>query len=93
MKIKHVQLGDFNLSNVRPFRPNKNIEIKWKQADNNTTYASFIGSKQDINNQLAGLNNIISDRVRTLREVPKYRIIKTTVAGKPEMKEEIKEIY
>ena len=94
MKIKNVQLGDFNLSNVRGFKPNPNIEIKWQQSDNNTTYASFIGNtKSDINNQLAQLNNIISDRVRTLREVPKYRIIKTTVAHKPEMKEEIKEIY
>lgn len=94
MKIKHVQLGDFNLVDSLHFRPNPNIEIAWKQADNNTTYASFIGdTKADINNQLAQLNNIISDRVRTLREIPKVRIIKTKVAHKTEMKEEIKEIY
>ena len=98
MKIKHVQLGDFNLSNVHGFHPQKDIEVKWFQdlesKRANTTYASFIGdTKADINNQLGQLNNIISDRVRTLREIPKIRIIKTKVAHKPEMKEEIKEIY
>jgi len=93
MKIKHVQLGDFNLNDVESFIPNKDIEVKWQQADNNTTYASFIGSKTDINNQLDSLNNIISDRVRTLREIPKFRIIKTKSSRKAEMKEEIQEYY
>jgi hypothetical protein len=99
MKIKHVQLRNFNLSDVRNFYPNKNIEVKWHQdkqlKSNNETHASFIGdTKSDINNQLAVLNNnIMSDRLRTVRGIPKYRTIKTTVERKPEMKEEIKEIF
>jgi len=98
MKIKHVHLRNFNLSDVGQFQPNKNIEVKWFQdkqlKDNNETHATFIGEKKDINNQLAVLNNkIMSDRLRTVKGVPKCRIIKTKVEHKPEMVEEIKEYY
>ena len=82
MKIKNVQLNNFNVNkDVRPFQPDKNIEIKWQQTDNNQTYASIIGdNKQEINNQLSTLNNkIVSERCRTLNSLPKYRIINTTV--------------
>ena len=93
MKIKHVQLRDFNLRDTRNI-PLKNVEVKWVQQENNETQASIIGNKQDINNQLAVLNNkIMSDRLRTVRNAPKCRIIKTRVEGKPEMVEEIKEYY
>jgi len=99
MKIKHVQLRDFNLSDAEQFRLNKDIEAKWFQnqelKQNNELHASFIGeNKTEINKQLAVLNNkIMTDRLRTVRGIPKCRIIKTTVAHKPEMKEEIKEYY
>jgi len=85
MKIKNIQLKDFNLSQVRPFQPNKDIEIKWQQEDedskkNNETYASIIGNnKQEINQQLTKLSkNLQSERVRTLNNVPIWRIINTT---------------
>jgi hypothetical protein len=82
-RIKHVLLKDFNLSDTAQFQPDKDIEIKWQQdADlkkNNETHASFIGNnKTEINNQLSKLSNhILSERVRTLNEIPKYRIINT----------------
>jgi hypothetical protein len=83
MKIKNVQLKDFNLSDVRPFQPNKDIEIKWYQDEdskkNNETYASIIGNnKAEINQQLSDLsNNLQSERARTLNNVPMWRIINT----------------
>ena len=99
MKIKHVQLRDFNLKAAARFRVNKDIEVKWFQNQelkhNNETHASFIGNNMsEINNQLAILNNkIMTDRLRTVQGVPKCRIIKTKVEGRPEMKEEIKEYF
>ena len=99
MKIKHVQLRDFNLSDASRFKVNRDIEVKWFQNEelkrNNETHASIIGNtKTDINNQLSILNNrIMTDRLRTVRGVPKCRIIKTKVEGRPEMKEEIKEYF
>ena len=84
MRIKNVQLKNFNLNDVRPFQPNKDIEIKWDQNDkdskqNNETYVSIIGNnKAEINNQLSKLSkNLQSERVRTLNNVPMWRIINT----------------
>ena len=86
MKIKNIQLNNFNIANgVESFEPQKNIEVKWFQDDeskhNNQTYASFIGNrKEDINNQLSALSNkIVSERVRTLNNLPKMRIINSKV--------------
>ena len=82
-RIKHVQLKDFNLKGVGSFKPNKDIEVKWFQdkdsKKNNETYASFIGNnKKEINKQLSVLSDkILSERVRTLKEIPKYRVINT----------------
>lgn len=83
MKIKNVLLKDFNVKkDVRPFTPYKEgVEIKWQQSENkNETYASIVANnKKEINNQLSLLSNkIISERCRTLKELPKYRIINTT---------------
>jgi len=84
MRVKNVQLKNFNLKQVKPFRPNKDIEIKWDQEDkdskqNNDTYASIIGNnKAEINKQLSKLSkNLQSERVRTLNNVPMWRIINT----------------
>jgi len=78
LKIKNVQLKDFSLSNVKAFNPELNIDIKWYQdldsKKNNETYASIIGNKQDINNQLSKLP-ILSDRVRTLNNIPKSHTV------------------
>ena len=100
MKIKHVQLRNFNLKDAGNFRVNKDIEVKWFQnqelKQNNETHASFIGNnKTEINNQLAVLNNkIMTDRLRTVRGVPKCRIIlQAHPKRKQEMKEEIKEYF
>ena len=85
MKIKNIQLKNWNLKNVRGFDPYKEgVEIKWTQdkddKHNNETYASIIANnKQEINNQLSILsNNIGSERARTLNSIPKWRIIQTT---------------
>ena len=85
MKIKNIQLKNWNLSDVRGFTPYKEgIEIKWTQdkddKKNNETYASIIANnKQEINKQLSILNNSIgSERARTLKSIPKWRIIQTT---------------
>ena len=80
MKIKNVELKNFDIQkDVRPFVPQKDIEIKWHQ-NNNGTYASIIGNnKHEINNQLSVLSkNIASERARTLNSLPKWRILNTT---------------
>ena len=86
MKIKNIQLNNFNIANdVQPFETQKNIEVKWFQDDeskrNNQTYASFIGNrKEDINNQLSSLSKTIaSERVRTLNNLPKMRVINSKI--------------
>ena len=100
MKIKHVQLRDFNLRDAKRFRVRPDIEVKWFQnqelKQNNETHASFIGNnKSEINNQLQVLSkNIMADRLRTVRGVPKCRIkLQAHPKRKSEMKEEIKEYF
>ena len=83
---KSVILKDFN-----PVRwsPKKGIDIAWKQIDakNNEWYATLYGSDiaqpineqirmEDINNQLEKMSkNILSDRVRTLNNIPQYHTV------------------
>ena len=80
MKIKTVNLKNWNISNVRNFTPYKEgVEVKWHQDEKDETYASIIANnKQEINKQLDLMSkNILSERVRTLNNVPKFRIINT----------------
>lgn len=73
---KSVVLRNFNIQNDLPnVKLSKGLEVAYKQLDNNECYATFIDySKRTINNKLAELN-ITSDRVRTLKDIPKMRII------------------
>lgn len=83
LRIKSVLLKDFDKKDIRPFTPYKEgVEIQWQKSENkNETYASIVANnKQEINNQLSLLSNkISSERCRTLNNLPKYRIINTTV--------------
>lgn len=78
------------LKNFNPVRysPKKGIDIAWKQIDikNNEWYATLYGSDrtipneqikiEDINIQLEKMSkNILSDRVRTLNNIPQYHTV------------------
>lgn len=73
---------NFPLSKVKTFTPYKEgVEVKWQsEKETNTTYASIIAeNKREINKQLSLLSNsILSERARTLDNLPKYRIMQTT---------------
>jgi hypothetical protein len=80
MKIKNIKLDNFGIKDVRNFQPT--TSIKWYQdkdaQKDNQTFASILGNKQEINKQLASLNNkIIGDRVRTLNNIPKSHVYRT----------------
>lgn len=85
-KRKSVILKDFNPIG---FQPKTGIDIAWKPIDtkNREWYATLYGSDkaqpvneqvrmEDINNQLEKLSkNILSDRVRTLNNIPQYHTV------------------
>lgn len=52
------------------------LEILHRKSDNNEDYASILGTKGQINRYLQNAD-IISERSRTLKNVPKFRIINT----------------
>jgi hypothetical protein len=52
------------------------LEITHRRNENGEDYASLVGTKSQINRYLQD-NVIISDRLRTLRSIPQYRIINT----------------
>ena len=54
------------------------LEIAHRKSDNNEDYASLMGTKAQINTYLQD-KPIISERLRTLNNVPKYRIINSKV--------------
>jgi len=54
------------------------LEITHRKRENNEDYASLMGTKQQINHYLQD-KPILSERLRTLKNVPKYRIINTTL--------------
>lgn len=70
---KSVILRDFNIWNDH-LKLKEGLECAYKQTENNDCYATFTGTKEDINNKLSELN-VLSDRARTLKSIPKYRII------------------
>ena len=55
----------------------KGLERIHRRVDNNEDYATITGTKQQINTYLQD-KPILSDRLRTLNNLPKYRIINTT---------------
>ena len=77
---KTVRLKNFDFyKDVPKLRLPVGMEAQHKKLDNNEAFATYIhNSKEEINNKLAELP-ILSDRVRTLNQVPKCRIINTKV--------------
>jgi len=53
------------------------LEKKNRLVDNNENYASLMGTKQQINRYLQDAP-ILSERLRTLRDLPRMRVINTT---------------
>ena len=77
-----VQLKDFQIDKyVRSFVPKKGIEIQWKQSEedkkNNEGFATLISSNKKILDQQAAEMIILSERCRTLKNLPKFRMINT----------------
>jgi len=52
------------------------LEIKNRRNENNENYMSLMGTKEQINTYLQD-KPILSDRLRTLNDIPHYRIINT----------------
>jgi len=70
--IKNVILKDFQIKHDLT----EGLEIINRQEDNNENYMSLVGSKAQINTYLQD-KPVLSDRLRTLNNVPKFRIINT----------------
>jgi len=73
---------------ARKYRPKKGIDIAYHSIDrkNQEVCATLFGSekdgiyKEDINSELEKLSkNILSERVRTINNLPKYKTIETKV--------------
>jgi hypothetical protein len=67
---KNVIFKEFNINNYLP----QGLEILHRRSENNENYASLMGTKQQINNYLQD-KPILSERLRTLNNVPKWREI------------------
>lgn len=78
---KSVLLKDnFNFeTDIRNFQPRKDIEVQWQKLDNSQTYATLISHKKSILNLQAKDMPILSERARTLKNLPKMRIVNTKV--------------
>lgn len=58
----------------------KGLEKKNRLVDNNENYVSLLGTKQQINRYLQdAASSIVSERLRTLNDLPKMRVIDTKV--------------
>jgi hypothetical protein len=78
IKVKNVIFRNFDdVTDLTKPRPEKGIDITTHRSNNNEGYASITGTKQQINHYLQD-KILISDRLRTLNNIPKYRIINTT---------------
>ena len=76
---KSVELRDWQIKrDVRNFVPLKGIEIKWQEVEGQN-FATLIGKNKRILQQQASELPILSERVRTLRNLPKMRKINNTV--------------
>jgi len=73
LKIKNVILKDYKITHdLSP-----GLEIRHRREENDENYMSLMGTKQQINQYLRD-KPVLSDRLRTLNDLPKYRIINTT---------------
>jgi hypothetical protein len=70
LKIKNVVMKDCN---IRPVGI-ADIDVVNRKSENNENHMSITGTKQQINKYLQD-KPVLSERLRTLNNVPKYRII------------------
>ncbi len=73
LRIKNVIMKD---DIVRPVGI-EGLDIINRKQENNENYMTLTGTKQQINTYLQD-KPILSERLRTLNNLPKYRIIQTT---------------
>ena len=73
LKIKNVILKDYQWRPVGI----EGLDVINRKEENNENYISLTGTKQQINQYLQD-KPILSDRLRTLNNLPKYRMINTT---------------
>jgi len=72
---KSLELKNFKIfPDVSYFVPKKGIEVKWQEKDD-STFATLIGNNKRILQQQANELPVLSDRARTLKNLPKFRII------------------
>lgn len=73
---KNVILREFNIHN--PKTPlSEGLDVKHRVQPNGEDYVSLMGTKQHINRYLQNAP-LLSERLRTLNDLPKMRIIDTT---------------
>jgi hypothetical protein len=70
---KNVILKEFNLNNPL----SEGLDVKHRRQPNGEDYVSLMGTKQQINNYLQDAP-LLSERLRTLNDLPKMRVINTT---------------
>jgi hypothetical protein len=74
--LKNVILKTHDIDKVRPL---KGMDIIHRKEQNNENYMTLTGTKQQINHYLQDCaNNLLSERLRTLNNLPKFRLITTT---------------
>jgi hypothetical protein len=60
-------------------KPQKDMDVIHRKEQNGESYVSLTGTKQQINRYLQdSANSILSERLRTLNNLPKFRQISTT---------------
>ena len=74
--LKNVILKQHDILRVRNL---PGMDAIHRKQENNENYVTLTGTKQQINKYLQECgNNILSERLRTLNNLPKYRLIGTT---------------
>lgn len=78
LKIKNVILRDFN--KFRSYKLEEGLHVKNRPRENGENYVSVTGTKPLIHRYLQRVSpDIVSERLRTLNDLPKYRVFDTTV--------------
>jgi len=79
LRSKSLELKNFKIfPDVSYFVPKKGIEVKWQEKDG-STFATLIGNNKRILQQQANELPVLSDRARTLKNLPKMRVINSRV--------------
>ena len=72
LRIKNVIMKEIKITHDLP----EGLEALHRKEANGENYLSLMGTKQQINSYLQD-KPILSERLRTLNSVPKYRMINT----------------